>query len=463
MTEFEFGVFGNRLTGAMPVVPSGNVATVELFFTFSDDWEGLAIRAAFVKDGVTFEQTVENGSVHIPTEVTAKEGVFEFGVIGYTMVGGEVVTRISTNRIAGRVIEGAYASGMVPGHAEDDPSDWERMMNHLDDFENPHKVESEQLEDDPKLYGKVEIEQSRDEESPSGAAVEVWGAFGNSTKITPDGIVLDENGGGVENLRDPYADTDAIPKGWADNHYISTDGGTVGGDMIVEGLVSGLRGEFGIAEVSNVDTDNGNAVVNVNTVRSMMPPAVTVDTAMSDTSANAVQNKVIKAYVDSHGGGGTEKKYELIEDRTLTEETRTVTFEKYADNTPYKLAGLLVKVYTPAQPNLAAANDIIFCKVYFWSRRIDMRADASLSKTAEGYVVFGRYEMARGFWSAEPTRTHTNSTVAMRIATNAMENYDSVMAFTDNDSVTKIEVEASKTTSYFPVGANFKIYGIKAD
>ena len=137
MTEFEFGVFGNRLTGAMPVVPSGNVATVDLFFTFSDDWDGLAIRAAFTKDGVTYEQTVENGSVSVPTEVTAKEGVFEFGVVGYTMVGGEVVTRISTNRIAGRVIEGAYASGMVPGHAEDDPSDWERMLNHIDDFENP--------------------------------------------------------------------------------------------------------------------------------------------------------------------------------------------------------------------------------------------------------------------------------------------------------------------------------------
>lgn len=32
--------------------------------------------------------------------------------------------------------------------------------------------------------------------------------------------------------------------------------------------------------------------------------SIVVDTAMSDTSENAVQNKVIKAYVDSQGGGG---------------------------------------------------------------------------------------------------------------------------------------------------------------
>ena len=463
MAEFEFGVFGNRLTGAMPVVPSGNVATVELFFTFSDDWDGLAIRAAFVKDGVTYEQTVENGSVSVPTEVTAKEGVFEFGVIGHTMVGGEVVTRISTNRIAGRVIEGAYASGMVPGHAEDDPSDWEALMNHLTDYENPHKVKSEQLEDDPKLYGTLEIEQSRDEGDPSGAAVEVWSAFGYRTKITPDGIVLDENGGGVENLRDPYADTDAIPKGWADNHYISTDGGTVGGDMIVEGLVSGLRGEFGIAEVSNVDTDNGNAVVNVRTVRRMMPPAVTIDAEMSDTSMNAVQNKVIKAYIDSHGGGGSEKKYELIEDRTLTEETRTVDFTKYSDQTNYKLSGMVVKVHTPAQPNLAAANDTILLYVYFGANRVTFRNDASISKTAEGFTVFGRYEADRGFWFSISPKTQANGSNPMKPTTYSAEDYGSQMAYTDADNVTKISLLVNNSANRFPIGTNIKVYGIKAD
>lgn len=31
---------------------------------------------------------------------------------------------------------------------------------------------------------------------------------------------------------------------------------------------------------------------------------ITVDSQMSDTSTNPVQNKVIKAYVDSHSGGG---------------------------------------------------------------------------------------------------------------------------------------------------------------
>lgn len=58
-----------------------------------------------------------------------------------------------------------------------------------------------------------------------------------------------------------------------------------------------------------------------NTTPSTPTETVTIDTAMSDTSTNPVQNKVIKAYVDSKATGGTSggsDKYTLVETYTLT-------------------------------------------------------------------------------------------------------------------------------------------------
>ena len=47
----------------------------------------------------------------------------------------------------------------------------------------------------------------------------------------------------------------------------------------------------------------------------------TVDTAMSDSSTNAVQNKVIKAYVDAQSGGGATVIPLILTESGLTSET----------------------------------------------------------------------------------------------------------------------------------------------
>ena len=63
-----------------------------------------------------------------------------------------------------------------------------------------------------------------------------------------------------------------------------------------------------VLPVPNGDgTDNGKvpAVNGTKWGLKTLPPAAPVDTAMSDTSTNAVQNKVIKKYVDDHAGGGS--------------------------------------------------------------------------------------------------------------------------------------------------------------
>lgn len=72
----------------------------------------------------------------------------------------------------------------------------------------------------------------------------------------------------------------------------------------------------GAAEIEAVDQkidDLADSLANVATSGSYndltdtpsIPPSITVDTSMSGTSANAVQNKVIKAYVDGQAGSST--------------------------------------------------------------------------------------------------------------------------------------------------------------
>lgn len=74
------------------------------------------------------------------------------------------------------------------------------------------------------------------------------------------------------------------------------------------GLVHATLTSYGevLPEPNPDGTDNGKVpIVNVTKWGlKTLPTAATVDTAMSDTSTNAVQNKVIKKYVDNNAGAG---------------------------------------------------------------------------------------------------------------------------------------------------------------
>lgn len=92
-------------------------------------------------------------------------------------------------------------------------------------------------------------------------------------------------------------------------HYIFT--GTLGDDQFTLELNSLLTHAtfttYGyILPEPNPDGSDSGKVPTVNGTKwglKTLPPAAPVDTAMSDTSTNAVQNKVIKKYVDDHAGG----------------------------------------------------------------------------------------------------------------------------------------------------------------
>lgn len=112
-------------------------------------------------------------------------------------------------------------------------------------------------------------------------------------------------------------------------HYIFT--GTLGDDQFTLELNSLLTHAtfttygYILPEPNPDGTDNGK-VPTVNGTKwglKTLPTAATVDTAMSDTSTNAVQNKVIKKYVDdSVAGAGGSANAVLYTAQTLTFEQK---------------------------------------------------------------------------------------------------------------------------------------------
>lgn len=114
--------------------------------------------------------------------------------------------------------------------------------------------------------------------------------------------------------------------------FVTTDTDAVAGfEFIGEDITMMKMGEatviFLIANQNvlptpNADgTDNGKVPI-INGIQwelKTLPPAAPVDTAMSDTSTNAVQNKAIKQYVDSRAAGSGAVRYDA---------TQSLTFEQ---------------------------------------------------------------------------------------------------------------------------------------
>lgn len=71
-------------------------------------------------------------------------------------------------------------------------------------------------------------------------------------------------------------------------------------------------------------TDNGKVPIVNGTKWGLktLPPAAPVDTAMSDTSTNAVQNKVIKKYVDNNAAGAGAVRYDAMQSLTFEQKQR---------------------------------------------------------------------------------------------------------------------------------------------
>lgn len=143
------------------VVPSGNAKLHQLKFVFDEAWDGLPKVCVFTRDGKEYSVALEDDACVIPSDMAMDAGAFEFGVYGYDADGEELVIRISTNKLNGLIVDGAYTGT----DDEVTPTLYEQLgaalERHKNDDSNPHKVSAKQVG----VYSKEEIDQKNAEKT----------------------------------------------------------------------------------------------------------------------------------------------------------------------------------------------------------------------------------------------------------------------------------------------------------
>ena len=120
-------------------------------------------------------------------------------------------------------------------------------------------------------------------------------------------------------------------------------------------LINGSLLANGTALVPATRTVNGKAL-SANITLSASDVGVVIDSALSDTSANPVQNKVIKAALDALGGGGANVEY-----GTYTGVYTDQSGSKYHSSLTFSFVPKVVLIFSPGD------EFAIFCNPsYFW-------------------------------------------------------------------------------------------------
>lgn len=121
-------------------------------------------------------------------------------------------------------------------------------------------------------------------------------------------------------------------------------------------------------------------------------PSVAIDTAMSDTSENPVQNKAVKGYIDDKTKQG-----HLIYQTTLTEDVRQISISKDSSGQEFLLNNFAVIVCIPASPTL---NSFSFLSLKI-NDFIPYNNQTIITKGEEGkkHVVIFRCDRDNGLWS----------------------------------------------------------------
>ena len=117
-----------------------------------------------------------------------------------------------------------------------------------------------------------------------------------------------------------------------------------------------------------------------------------IDPAMSDTSENPVQNKVVKGYIDDKTKQGR-----LIYQTTLTEDVRQISISKDSSGQEFLLNNFAVIVCIPASPTL---NSFSFLSLKI-NDFIPYNNQTVITKGEEGkkHVVIFRCDRDNGLWS----------------------------------------------------------------
>ena len=100
------------------IVHEGEYNVNTLFFTFTQDYDGLSKMAVFSNLTNSYELAITNNMCLIPAEIVADRGCFTLGVYAYTMVDDEIVKRYSPAPIELKIDDGSYVRALNPQGTE---------------------------------------------------------------------------------------------------------------------------------------------------------------------------------------------------------------------------------------------------------------------------------------------------------------------------------------------------------
>lgn len=325
--QIEFEIDGMRLTRTSDAyVTEGSKNFVQLLFTFSDDWDGISKWALFARDNKTYEVAIVDGKCIVPYGCARTSGQFQLTVVGKANE-GEVIATTSDKAV--RVSSNEF---------EENPTGSETRLTNTFLVDTLAKVK--EYADKAKEYSEsvnvfipsvdadgvmtwtnkaglanpapVNVKGERGEQGPQGlqglpGAKGDKGDKGDAFKYTDftasqltalKGPKGDTGNTGPQGERGPQGATGPQgPKG--DKGDAGAKGDTGAAASIKIGTVTtGAAGSN--ASVTNSGTAS-NVVLDFTLPRGEdgADGGIVVDTAMSDTSTNPVQNKVIKAALDT--------------------------------------------------------------------------------------------------------------------------------------------------------------------
>ena len=323
--QIEFEIDGMRLTRTSDAyVTEGSKNFVQLLFTFSDDWNGIDKWALFARDNKTYEVAIVDGKCIVPYECARTQGQFQLTVVGKANE-GEVIATTSDKAV--RVSSNEF---------EENPTGSETRLTNT--FLVDTLASAKDYADKAKEYAdkaaSAEIEIDKAVESAQNAATSEKAAKGYADKakeysesvnvfipsVDADGVMTWTNKAGLANPAPVSVKGERGEKGDKGDAFKYTDF-TAAQLAALKGPKgdtgdTGDKGDTGAAASIKIGTVTTGAagsnasVTNSGTASNVVldftlprgedgaDGGIVVDTVLSATSTNPVQNKVIKAELD---------------------------------------------------------------------------------------------------------------------------------------------------------------------
>jgi len=347
-------------------IPSNSINSVVINFEFSEDWQDLICVAQFTQGEKTYNQIIENNRCLLPSELTTGNVIIS---VFATKSDGTAFRETSIPFCFEIFNSGFSSTAETP--VPPTPDLYEQLIEKFSkNVVNSLNGKTGAVEIVPD--GGIDVETTEDGKIKIKSTVSI--SIDTSMSDTSENPVqnkvvtkaLEEQKTALEQYADNKIDEisnditavlneDVLPL--IAQKLDTIEGGTISGNVE-------FTGDVVIANAPTVPS----AAVNKEYADSLK---TTVDTSMSDTSENPVQNKVVKQYIDS--SLPTSEMGKLIYRAELSEDVSGVAISTDSDNNRLALDETLIIVNIPASSTLNALS-YLACQLYVKSDKAAMTA-----------------------------------------------------------------------------------------